>query len=397
MGGLAETRAQLQDCFWSWREVMYKFAHNINPEQMAAIARQLYIEMLKSGYTSVAEFHYIHNQPEGKPYRQFGEMSDSVINAALECGIYQLHLPVLYMTSDFGNKPPKDGQKRFTMPLEAYLTILDSLLDRYSDNSSIGIGVAPHSLRAVPPEMLSRLLETLPDLGLEKCPVHIHIAEQQQEVENCLAWSKKRPVEWLMDNVNIDSRWCLIHATHLDDSEVTQLSKSCAVAGLCPTTEANLGDGIFPTPFYCWHGGRIGIGTDSHITINPWEEMKMLEYAQRLQRRQRNLLALPPHISTGRTIFERAAAGGAQALGLESGSIKAGNRADLIALDISYTRFAEKAEDELLDTAIFATSTPPVKNVWVGGRQVIKNGQHELQEKAEKELRKTIAELSSKG
>lgn len=378
MVGLTETAStESNDNFWSWREVMYGFTRTFTPEQLEATARALYIDLLKQGYTGVGEFHYLHHDTNGTPYRDPAEMSHRVINAALDTGIHLTHLPVMYETSGFGGKPAHAGQARFTHTPERYLTLLESLAKTYRD-SGITLGIAPHSLRAVRPESLAAILAALPGLDLADCPIHIHIAEQQKEVDDCLAWSGQRPVAWLMDNHTIDTRWCLVHATHMDATEIDTLAASGAIAGLCPTTEANLGDGIFPAADYLAKRGRFGIGSDSQVCMSPWEELRLLEYAQRLTKRERNVLQDAEIHSVGRNLFTKAAQGGARALGIASGRIDKGCRADLIALSLAHPLLAERQGDAILDTLIFALP-PTVTDVFVAGRHVIQNGRHPLE------------------
>ncbi len=377
MAGLAEhSSGQDQDNFWSWREVMYQFALTLTPEQVESSARSLYVELLKRGYTSVGEFHYMHHDTNGDPYANPAELSERIVAAAESAGIHLTHLPVLYETANVGGITAHSDQRRFIHTPDAYLRLLEALQKKYGTSPNITLGVAPHSLRAVNPESLKLVLETLPSLGLSDCTLHIHAAEQEKEVADCVAFSGERPVEWLLNHMQIDKRWCLIHATHMTVEETKRLAASGAVAGVCPTTEANLGDGIFPAQSYVKAGGKFGIGTDSNVCVSPFEELRMLEYAQRLSLRKRTLLASGTSASTGRALIDAATAGGAQALGIRAGCIGKGYRADLVALSTQDPLLADKQGDRILDTLIFVNDRPPVTDVFVAGRHVIVNGRH---------------------
>lgn len=377
--GFSERCGSGEDSFWTWRKVMYDFVADISPEQIETIAAQLYIEMLKSGFTAVGEFHYLHHDKGGAGYGSFSELSCRVIKAAQDTGIAITHLPVLYAHGGFGGQASSASQARFINSAESYAVLLQDLFSKYGATPNVRIGAAPHSLRAVSPDLLKELLAALDCLDAT-APVHIHIAEQIKEVEDCLAWSGARPVQWLLDNAEIDSRWSLIHATHLDEFERRDLAESQAIAGLCLTTEANLGDGIFPAREYLAEGGQFGIGSDSHISVSPIEELRLLEYGQRLVHRRRALLATPAQPSVGRHLWTQAACGGAQSLGLEAGVIAPGKRADLLVLNDKLPALLGKDEDYLLDALVFAGNVNPVRDVMVGGRWVVRDGQHEAQE-----------------
>ncbi|MFC3676334.1 formimidoylglutamate deiminase [Ferrovibrio xuzhouensis] len=376
MAGLAERSGPGADSFWTWRETMYRFAGRLTPADIEAIAAQLYAEMLQAGYTAVAEFHYVHHQAGGTPYDDPAELSWRVLAAAEAAGIGLTHLPVLYRYAGFGNREPQERQRRFLHDSEAYGRLLQQLAPAFRDRADRRLGIAPHSLRAVSPVMLRDGLAALDAID-PAAPVHIHIAEQTAEVDNCLAATGSRPVDWLLSTMPVDARWCLVHATHLTDSECAALAASGAVAGLCPTTEANLGDGLFPAQAFLAAGGRIGIGSDSHISVDAAEELRLLEYGQRLFRRSRSLLAGGPDRSTGRALFDAACRGGAQALGRPLGAIAVGHRADFLRLDDEAPVLAAKRGDALLDAWIFAGQpTTPIRDVWVGGRKVVENGRH---------------------
>jgi len=385
MTGLTEIASgEGRDNFWSWREVMYKFTFGLTPEAIEIIARALYIELLKHGYTAVGEFHYLHHDAQGKPYANVTELSDRIVTAARAAGIHLTHLPVMYETGNFGGKPTNDGQRRFLNTPDAYLKLLGELKKKYGDADDITLGVAPHSLRAVKPETLRAILE-----ALEHCPMHMHIAEQEKEVADCLQWSRKRPMEWLLDNFNVDARWCLIHATHMTPEETATLAKTGATVGLCPTTEANLGDGIFQAEHFLTADGSFGIGTDSNVCTSPWEELKMMEYAQRLATRRRNVLCTESTPSAGRTLFARAAAGGAKALGINAGILAPETRADLVALSMEHPLLHSRKNDTILDTLIFG-ATAVVTDVFVAGRRVVENGAHAQEEESAEKLRQII-------
>ncbi|MGO1074735.1 formimidoylglutamate deiminase [Inquilinus sp. CA228] len=375
MAGLAETTAGPGDDFWSWREQMYRFVRVLDPDQVEAIAAQLYVEMLKAGYTCVAEFHYLHHQPDGAPYADRAELSRRVIAAAKATGLGIAHLPVLYNTGGFGGQQAGDGQRRFLNDVDGILDIIGRLRADHAGDPDVRIGVAPHSLRAVPPEMLAATVEGM-QAADPAAPIHIHIAEQVKEVEQCLAWSGARPVEWLLGHAPVDNRWCLIHATHLIEAETAGLAASGAVAGLCPTTEANLGDGLFPLARYLAAGGALGIGSDSHISVGVIEELRWLEYGQRLSHRKRGVAGGPGRPSVGATLFQAAIDGGARAVGRATGRIEAGARADLVVLDRNHPALIGRKGDTLLDSFVFAGNDSPIRHVMAGGRWRVRDGRH---------------------
>lgn len=394
MAGLTERRsAASSDSFWTWREWMYTFLDRITPEHNLAIARWLYIELLKAGYTRIGEFHYLHQQADGQPYANRAEMAESILQASAETGLGLTLLPVHYATSDFGGKPPVPGQRRFLHSTRDYLKLLEQLSPLHGRDGVV-LGIAPHSLRAVTPEMLRDVLAALPGLGLQDAPKHIHAAEQVKEVEASLAWFGKCPVQWLLENLPIDRNWCFIHSTHLTEAETDALAASGAVAGLCPTTEGNLGDGIFPAVRYLEKGGRFAIGTDSHIMVNAAEELRLLEYVQRLTHKSRALL-LAEGKSNGRFLWERAVAGGRQALGVASPGLAEGAAADFVTLDLSSPLFEGKSGDALLDTALFGHVALPVQDVYVAGRRVVEAGTHPLEASASAAFRAALRELTA--
>ena len=370
MAGLAEYSLGGADDFWTWREAMYAVALAVSPDDMEAIAAQLYVEMLEAGFTRVGEFHYLHHDRDGTPYAEPAEMANRVLAAAAATGIGMTLLPVFYAHGDFGGVPPTEGQRRFFSDLDGFAAIFEPSRRAVSNLPGANIGIAPHSLRAVAPTELDALLE-MHSAG----PVHMHVAEQQKEVEACLAWSGLRPVEWLVRHADIGPSWCLIHATHMTEAESEAVAASGAVAGLCPITEANLGDGIFSGRRYLDRQGRFGIGTDSNVLVDPASELRQLEYSQRLAHRTRNVMHDSGR-STGRTLFDRAAAGGAQALGLPVSGLAAGAPADIVSLDASHVALDGREGDRLLDGWIFVAGKAAVDRVWTRGVPQVTGGAH---------------------
>ena len=397
MAGFAEVSGDSADNFWSWREAMYRLAHRMSPGQLEAVAAQAYIEMLESGFGRVGEFHYLHHDADGAPYTDPGEMSGRIVAAAEASGIGLTLLPVFYAHSTFGGADPAPAQRRFINTLESYARLLQSCRSRVARLPTMVVGVAPHSLRAVTPEELTAIVRLA-----EAAPLHIHIAEQVREVDDCLAWSGQRPVEWLLDHAPVAQNWCLVHATHVTSDELRGISSSGAVVGLCPVTEANLGDGVFPVAEFLGRQGRFGVGTDSNVHINVAAELSLLEYSQRLTQRVRNVVRKEKQ-STGRAIMEIALAGGAQALGraqglgLEhgGGSIAVGGPADFVSLNEQEVTLACRAADALIDAWIFASAGDVVDCVWVAGRKVVKEGRHVAREKIEKNFVKAMKEMRS--
>jgi formimidoylglutamate deiminase len=389
-GDQAVGGAPVQDSFWSWRETMYAFAAAVGPEQLKAIAAQLYVEMLKAGYTQVCEFHYLHHRPDGSPYMPAEAMSLALVEAAREAGIALTLLPVLYMRGGFDGRALGARQRRFGHEVDAYLRLLETLRTHASAN--LHVGIALHSLRAVPQDALQAVLTS----GLvADGPIHIHIAEQLGEVQDCLAIRGARPVEWLLDHADVDARWCLVHATHLSEAETTRLARSGAVAGLCPTTEANLGDGLFPLADYLDAGGVLGIGSDSHISVSPVEELRWLEYGQRLRSHHRNIAARGASASVGQTLWQAALEGGAQAAGMPLGALQPGRRADLLVLDESAPLLAARDTSSVLDSFLFAGNTPLVRHVMCGGQWVVRDFRHHDEERIASRYRQAVQHLAT--
>ncbi|BCG95184.1 formimidoylglutamate deiminase [Mesorhizobium sp. 131-2-1] len=388
MAGLAELRGPSADSFWSWREVMYRFALSMTPDQVETVAAQLYVEMLEAGFSRVGEFHYLHHDRDGKPYANIAEMAERITAAAAGTGIGLTLLPVFYAHSSFGGAAPNEGQRRFINDVERFGRLLEKSRESVRRLDQAIVGVAPHSLRAATPEELDAVTAMAPD-----GPIHIHIAEQVKEVEDCVAWSGARPVELLLDHAKVDRRWCLIHATHMTETETIGMAKSGAIAGLCPITEANLGDGTFAAPLFVEHGGRFGIGSDSNVLIGLPDELRQLEYSQRLVHRARNVLAVAGG-STGRALFDAARDGGSAALGAGPAGIVAGASADFVSLDPNHPTLAGKTGDAILDAWIFANGTS-IDCVWVHGRKQVSGGRHARREAIADRFRKVITALSA--
>jgi formimidoylglutamate deiminase len=392
MAGLTEKGGPQGDSFWSWRKLMYSFLENLAPDDIEAIASQLYIEMLRAGYTSVSEFHYLHHDPQGRSYANPAETGERIAAAARRIGIGLTLLPVFYAHGGFNGAAPTTGQRRFINTTGSFARILESLAGTVKSDPVQRIGVAPHSLRAVTPEELKHVLAAMDSLDA-RAPVHIHAAEQQKEVDDCLAWSGTRPVAWLLDNHKLDARWCVIHATHMDAVETKSLSLSGAVAGLCPTTEGDLGDGFFNAAAYLRTGGKIGIGGDSHAAVDPFLELRLFEYGQRLKLERRNVLASAIGNSLGGQLYRSACAGGAQALGQNVGQLAAGFRADWVVLNGEDPGLAEQRGDGLLDAAIFGPVRAPVRDVMVAGQWQVRDGQHAQGEASLKRYRAVMKRL----
>jgi formimidoylglutamate deiminase len=393
MAGLAETRGPKSaedggDNFWTWREVMYRFLDRLSPEDVEAIAMLAYVEMLETGFTRVGEFHYLHHDPSGAPYANVAELAERVAAASREAGIGLTLLPVFYAHANFGGAPPVPGQRRFINSVDGFATLMEKCRALVASLDGASIGVAPHSLRAVTPEELEAVV-----LLAHGGPIHIHAAEQTKEVEDSVAWSGARPVEWLLDNANLGASWCLVHATHMTREETERLARSGAVAGLCPITEANLGDGVFPAETFLEAGGRFGIGTDSNVLIGAAGELRALEYAQRLAHRARNLIPREAGRSTGRDLLGGALAGGAQVLGQVTSGLVMGGAADLVSLDSRHPSLAGRGGDAILDSWIFAGA--PIDCVWRHGTKQVSGGRHALREVAENRYREAMQRVLS--
>ncbi len=393
VAGLAEKTSSSgdeKDSFWTWRNVMYHYLQRIEPDDLNGLASQLYLEMLKFGYTGVGEFQYLHHDINGNAYLDRAEMTKQCFQAAQDTGIAFTALPVLYAYGGFGGQPPLDGQKRFLNDLDGFIEIVQRLEKDIVESKNASLGIAPHSIRAIDESLLNDMLAACRQAKV----IHIHVAEQLKEVNDCLAWSDQRPVEWLLNHFKVDDRWCLIHATHMTEAETLALAKSGATAGLCPTTEANLGDGFFKAEHYFSVKGKWGIGSDSHISISPTEELRWLEYGQRLQTKCRNVLTSTDQASTGTHLYLQALAGGAQSTARLSGMVKPGYRADFVVIDNDHPRLYGRQQDDLIDSYVFSGNENVVKDVYVGGKKVISNGRHENEEAIKQKFKAVINRLA---
>jgi len=384
MAGLAERQTHPEDSFWTWRDTMYRMAARFDPDSLHAVASQLYVEMLEAGYTTVCEFHYLHHAPDGRPYGEPGAMSQALVAAARDTGIRLTLLPVLYMAGGFDGRALGERQKRFGHDVDGYLRLYEALHAQCDD--TLRVGCAFHSLRAVPPDAMRTVLAALP----ADARIHIHIAEQVGEVQDCLAVRDRRPVEWLLQNAAVDARWTLVHATHLNDWEVAGIADSGATVAICPTTEANLGDGVFRLRDYLAAGGAWGIGSDSHISVSPVEELRWLEYGQRLATRRRNIAVRPDSPSVGRTLLGGVYATAANATGFEDAR-------DLVVLDAQAPLLAGATRDEVADRWLFSGNRPCVQEVRVAERTVVADGRHPGRERVLARYRQAVGSLQDAG
>jgi formimidoylglutamate deiminase len=389
IAGLTERRGPQGDSFWTWRELMYQFVERIDPDELEAIASLAYAEMLECGFTQVGEFHYLHHDRDGVPFADPGELSGRIVAAAAGTGIGLTLLPALYAHGGFGGAEPSKRQRRFINSRDRFAAILDASRKAIRAVPGGVVGIAPHSLRAVAPEELVWLVE-LSGGGV----IHIHIAEQTKEVDDCVAWSGRRPVEWLLEHCAVDERWCLVHATHMNEAELRGVTTSGAVVGLCPITEANLGDGIFPGPAFQGQAGRMGIGSDSNVLIDAAEELRTLEYSQRLAHRGRNVLACGAGRSTGRTLFDAVLAGGARALHSAQG-IALGASLDIVSLNTQQPELVQRSGDLILDSWIFAGRGRLVDCVWRAGEKVVVSGRHRRRDEISARYRQALESLLS--
>ena len=386
LAGRTEQRSPAgRDNFWTWRERMYALAANLDADALAAIARQAYVEMLLSGYTSVAEFHYLH-RPAGAE-RLDTSMVDALRNAAAQSGIRMTCVPVLYERAGFDEPQPQGHQAQFALDCDEFLDHVAQVNEAATQTLQVGIGV--HSLRAVTEPSLRRVAAAAATAGI---PMHLHIAEQRREVDQSLAHYGRRPVRWLLENFDIDEYWCLVHATHMDADETSALGQSSAVVCLCPSTEANLGDGLFPLHAYLSAGGRIAIGSDSHISINPFEELRWLEYGQRLASQTRNVASFD-EAHVGRELFQRASQGGAQASGMSPAGIAVGAPADLVALYDDDPMLLGHGDESLLDALVFSGYRLPVERVMVHGEWQVIDGEHVARDTARSEFAKALRRI----
>jgi formimidoylglutamate deiminase len=377
------------DDFWSWRGAMYALVERVDPDAMEAIAAQAYVEMAKAGYAGVAEFHYLHNDADGRAYDDPSEMAWRIAAAANTAGVALTLLPVFYAHGNFGGAPLAGAQRRFANDVDSYARLVEALRGAKDRNGYV-VGVAPHSLRAVAPEELRDVVQLAGG-----APVHIHAAEQSREVEDCQRSLRARPVEWLLAHAGVDSHWCIVHATHMSAIETERLGSSSAVAGLAPTTEADLGDGTFAAEAFMRAGGRIAVGSDSNTIVDPFAELRQLEWSQRIALERRNVLVQPPGERIGTALWRAAASGGGQALGRRTGTIEVGARADLVVLDTDDAALAELAPAEALDAAIFGPCRRPVRDVIVNGRWIVRDAHHPQERPVLARYRATLARLAS--
>jgi formiminoglutamate deiminase len=388
MAGLAETRGPDHDTFWTWRDRMYRLALAMTPDDVQAVAALAYVEMLQSGFTRVGEFHYLHHDRDGRPFADLAEMAGRIVAAAGETGIGLTLLPVFYAHGGFGGQDPSASQRRFLCDPDGFARLMEASRRKARSHPGSVVGIALHSLRAVTPE---ELVAILPLAG--NGPIHIHAAEQRREVDDCFAWSGQRPVQWLLEHTAADNRWCFVHATHMTPDETQHMTAAGVVAGLCPITEANLGDGIFNGQQFLSCGGRFGIGSDSNVLVGVADELRQLEYAQRLHSHQRNVMSRGEGASTGRALFEASALGGSAALGVTAAGLAPGGPAHIVSLDAANPALLERHGDQILDAWIFAASTSPVDCVWVAGRKWVEAGRHCEREPIVARYRRCIARL----
>jgi formimidoylglutamate deiminase len=390
MAGMTEYRAAGRDSFWTWRDLMYRFAARMTPEQIEAIAALAFMEMQEAGFAAVGEFHYVHHQPDGVPYADVAELSVRIFSAAAHTGIGLTHLPVLYSYGGAGAQPLTVGQARFGNSADAFAQLLEAARAAAKALPADGrVGLAPHSLRATTPEDLARILPLAAGQ-----PLHIHVAEQPREVADIQAWLGARPVEWLLANTPINADWCAIHATHMTPAETHGLARAGAVAGLCPVTEANLGDGPFDGPGWLAAGGALGVGTDSNVRISMVEGLRTLEYSQRLRDIARNIMVVGEG-SVGQSLYRAAAIGGAQALGRKAGEIAVGMLGDLVAIDLGHPALCALRPAQILDGLVFASPDTVVTDLWSAGRHQVRGGKHVARGAIVAAWRKALAELAA--
>ena len=388
MAGMTEFRAAGRESFWTWRTLMYRFLDCLTPEQVEAIAALVFLEMQEAGYASVGEFHYVHHQSSGAPYAALSELSDRIFAAANQTGIGLTHLPVLYSYGGVNQEPLSGGQLRFSNDVDRFCDLVDACKNNLSHLPfDAQVGIAPHSLRATSPADLSSVLTANP-----AGPVHIHVSEQLKEVADVEAKLGARPVAWLLNNAEVSDRWCLIHATHMTEAETIAMAQSGAIAGLCPITEANLGDGPFNGPTYLQHGGAFGVGSDSNVRISLTEELRTLEYSQRLRDFERNVMVVNEG-SVGQSLYTKAAAGGAQALNRDAGCIAVGKLADLVAIDTDTPALCALRTGQLLDGLCFAASDAVVTDTWSAGRHCVKDGRHVARDAIVRRYKSVISDL----
>jgi formimidoylglutamate deiminase len=391
MAGLTERQQSDADSFWTWREWMYHFAATLSPDDVHAIARQLYIEMLEAGFTSVCEFHYLHHDVDGRPYARPAAMAEAIIAAAQSVGLRLTLLPVLYQRGGFDGRPLSERQQRFGHATDAFVRLVDDLRSASSAMPGVRVGVAFHSLRAVTLPTMREVLAAVDEPGM---PVHLHIAEQQAEVADGLATHGRRPVQLLLDELPVDARWTLVHATHLDEAEIRGIAASGATVAICPTTEANLGDGLFPLRAFLAAGGRYGVGSDSHVSVSPIEELRWLEYGQRLVEQKRSRALLGPGSNAG-AMLRAVAASAAASTGQAVGVLDASSAVDALVLDAEAPAMVGATREDVLDRWVFCGNRPLVRDVFVAGRRVVAEGRHPQRESAAAGYAATLRRLLS--
>ncbi|BBM83043.1 formimidoylglutamate deiminase [Candidatus Uabimicrobium amorphum] len=395
MAGTAEhlpVGAQSDD-FWSWREAMYRLALNVSPQDIRAIATMLYSEMLRHGYTAVTEFHYVHHNTDGTAYDNLAEMGTQLIAAAKEVGIDITLVPIFYQMGDFG-VAAKDGQRRFiSSTVDDYLKLYEKSREACTNYDGASIGVGVHSLRAVHAEdIIALFAQTATNI-----PRHIHIAEQQKEVDSCIAYTKQRPVEWLLNNVNLDETYHLVHATHLDANEVSRLCETKAHVVLCPSTEGNLGDGLFSLRDFWQQGGHWSIGTDSHVGLNPMEELRILDYGQRLHFEKRNILCRKDGEDSGEQAFMESVLSGRKAMGnLQQEFFAVGQPLNAVVMDHSHPLLATTSLQRFLATVVYSCDVSAIRGTMVNGSWVIQNQRHAKHEQIVSDFCDTITKLKNR-
>jgi formimidoylglutamate deiminase len=387
MSGLAE-RAAGADQFWSWRDVMYRFSALLSPDDIEAIAAQAFLEMAEAGFTSVVEFHYLHHAPDGTTYANPAELSHRILAAAQTVGLRLTLLPVFYAHAGADGRAPEPAQRRFIHSLDGFARLMDSV--RALQAPQFTVGLAPHSLRAATPAEIKHLV-ALAGAG----PIHIHAAEQTREVEEVHAVYGARPIDLLLDQIGLDARWCIVHATHMTADETKRLAQSGAIAGLCPITEANLGDGIFDGVAYVAAGGRYGVGSDSNVRISLADEVRTLEYSQRLRDRARNRLTTGT-AGTARALLDAARQGGAQASGIAQAAFSVGAPADVVVLNREHDALVGRADDDALNAWVFNADNAAINTVIVGGDIVVKDGQHRARSNVRRSFTRSMAALADR-
>jgi formimidoylglutamate deiminase len=392
MAGLTERHLRPDDDFWSWREAMYAFSLAAEPQDLRAVAAWLYVEMLESGYGSVCEFHYLHRRPDGASYGDPTAMAQAILTAAEDAGIPITLLPTLYQRGGFDDAPLHAGQRRFGLADAEFADLLRALALSCRGRNDRKLGLAIHSLRAAGAHGIQAALSAMNELD-STAPCHIHVAEQLREVQDCLRAHHRRPIELLQEIAPLDERWCLIHATHASEAELRLVAERGATISLCPSTEGNLGDGIFALPAFLEYGGRFGIGTDSQISVSPREELRWLEYGQRLAKRRRHLGVRPGQVRVGASLFCSALAEKSAVTGYLAGQLAAGQRADWLVLKPEHPALVGSRDDDWLDQWIFAGNDDCVRDVYIGGARIVRDGRHVRRDELLSRYRESVLRL----